>query len=309
MKIVIVGPGAIGCLFAYMLARVETNEVWLLDKDPARAKVISTNGIKLEGVDAISHVNATADPNDIGIADLILICVKSYDTKSASHSILPIIDHNTSILTLQNGLYNVEVVADILHTGNIMAGVTSHGATTVGIGHVKHAGSGKTIIGAYKPRSCKEKIEQVAGILSSAGIQTEITEDIYGVIWGKLVINSAINAISALTRLRNGQLLICEETRKLLGYVAIESASIANACKIALPYDDPVSAVETTCQLTSQNISSMLQDVLRSKRTEVDAINGAIVKEASKVGISAPINMTLMSLIKGLEYSIKLKDL
>lgn len=309
MKIVIVGPGAIGCLFAYMLAKGKTNEVWLLDRDPARAEIISANGITLEGSDTVRNLRATADPNNIGIADLILICVKSYDTESASRSILSIVGNDTGILTLQNGLYNVETVARILSIGNIMAGVTSHGATTLGIGHVRHAGTGKTIIGAYKSRSNKEKIGQVADTLSLSGIQTEVTDDIYSVIWGKLIINSAINAVSALTRLRNGQLLMCEETRKLLEYVATESASVAHACNIALPYDDPVFAVENTCQLTSQNISSMLQDVLRAKRTEVDAINGAIVKEAVKVGAKAPINTALTCLVKGLEYSNKLKDI
>ncbi len=211
---------------------------------------------------------------------------------------------NTIIMTLQNGLNNVETISGIFGQEKIVAGITTHGATLLGIGHVRHAGIGKTIIGEVKQGSIAvNKLNQIANMFSKSGFETIISEDILKHIWGKLIINTAINPITALTKMRNGELLEHDETKELLHLTVNESAHVASAHSIRLPYDDPTLVVEETCRATANNISSMLQDVLNNKRTEIDSINGAIVKEGSKVGINTPINKVLTYLVKGLELS------
>ncbi len=312
MKIVIVGPGAMGCLFAGLLAEAGQEDLWLLDRHERRARQIAENGLRIEDIydksvpdclreaRFISGIKATADPQEIGIADLVLICVKSYDTEEASHFILPAIGDSTIVLTLQNGLTNAEVISQILGADRVIAGVTSHGATLLGPGHVRHAGVGGTTIGepagGISPRA-----ERIADILTSAGIQTEISSNIYDSIWTKLIINAAINPLTAIAKLRNGELLEHDETRELLSMAAEEAASVARLAQSSLTVDNATSVVEAVCKATSSNISSMLQDVLRQRRTEIDAINGAIVNRAKKIGIKSPINETLTYLVKGIE--------
>ena len=303
MKIAIVGPGAMGCLFAGLLVEAGQEDVWLFDKHEMRAREITKNGLKIEGIGgnrSISGIRATADPQEIDLADLVLICVKSYDTAVASHSILPAVGDDTIVLTLQNGLTNVETISQILGKDRIIAGITSHGATMLGAGHVRHAGAGETVIGE-PGGSSSPRVECIAGILRSAGLQTITSRGIYNSIWAKLIINAAINPLTAITKLRNGELLQYDETRKLLSMTAEEAARVASARRILLPYDDATSAVEAVCRATSSNVSSMLQDVLRQRRTEIDAINGAIIDEARKTGTEAPINETLTYLVKGIE--------
>lgn len=315
MRIVVVGPGAMGCLFAGLLIESGQKDVWLFDKYESRAKEISKSGLKIEGIGGtrlIQPIKAESNPSEIGNADLVLICVKSYDTESASRSIAPVVSDNTTILTLQNGLNNVETISGILGEDKVLAGVTSHGATMLGIGHIRHAGKGETLIGkphvfSQPAQAVKQtrrlSAEQVAEVLRSAGFQTTVSYEIFRFIWTKLIINAAINPLTAITRLRNGQLLEYDETRKLLSMSAEEAGRVATALGISPAYDDPTSAVEEVCKATSSNISSMLQDILRKKRTEIDAINGAIVNHAKRLGIKAEINATLTYLVKAIERS------
>ena len=311
MKIVIVGPGAMGCLFAGLLVEVGLHDVWLLDKREIRAREISKYGITIEGIGekriicgegSSAPLNVTINPDDIKKADLIIIWVKSYDTADAAHSIAQNVGNKTIVLTLQNGLNNVETLSEILGEGRIIAGITSHGATMLDVGHIRHAGIGDTVIGEIDG-TISDRVESVADILKTAKIKTSVSENIYGSIWGKLIINAAINPITAITKLSNGELLENWETRSLLRLSTEESACVASASNVTLPYDDPIFAVESTCRATSLNVSSMLQDVLKGRRTEIDAINGAIVNEGRKNGIKTPINESLTYLVKGLESS------
>ena len=307
MKTVIVGPGAMGCLFAGLLAEAGQEDVWLFDKREDRAREIAENGLKIEGIGGtrrISGIRATSLHKEIGLADLVLICVKSYDTAKASHSFSPTVGYDTIVLTLQNGLTNVGVISRILGRDKVVAGVTSHGATTLGTGHVKHAGVGETVVGepggVISPR-----IERIADILRSAGFDTTISGNIYDSIWAKLIVNAAINPLTAITKLKNGELLDCDETKELLSMTAEETARVAAIVQPSLLLDNATSLVESVCKATSSNVSSMLQDVLRRRRTEIDAINGAIVNEAKKAGIQAQINETLTYLVKGIEWAYR----
>ena len=302
MKIVVLGPGAMGCLFAGLLAESGQNNIWLFDKSESRAREITENGLKIEGIGdfrSIPDIRATTRTREIGTADLIIVFVKSYDTAEAVRSILPAVGAETTILTLQNGLTNVQAISSIVGAEKVVAGVTSHGATLLGIGYVRHAGVGRTVLGNIG-RECSSRIEEIARIFTKAGINATCSENIYGYIWAKLVINAAINPVTALTGLLNGQLLEHEQTRKLMNMSATECLNVAAARRIILPHDAP--DVESVCKATAPNVSSMLQDVMHGKRTEIDAINGAVINEARKMGMTVPVNEALTYLVKGLEY-------
>lgn len=303
MRIVIVGPGAMGCLFAGLLAESGQDDLWLLDKTKHRADKINENGIIIEGIGGKRNirVKATSLPDEIQYADLILVCVKSYDTFDAVRSIDQIVKDNSIILTLQNGLTNIDVISKAINKGKIIAGITSHGATMLDIGHIKHAGLGDTVIGKISPDVSDQEVGQIAEMFNRAKIHTIISDNIYNFIWGKLIINASINPITAITRLKNGELLKYEETRELIKMVAEESVKIAIALGVVLPYNNAITAIESVCKMTAENVSSMLQDILNHKRTEIDAINGAIVEKGRELNIDTPINKVLTCLVKAIE--------
>jgi 2-dehydropantoate 2-reductase len=303
MEIVIVGPGAMGCLFAAFLAKAGQN-LWLLDKNKQRAKEISGQGILVEGLNGRfgQPVKITSDPQDIPAADLLIICTKAYDTKEAVRSAKALIKDRTAVLTLQNGIGNIEIISESLGRQDVIAGVTNLGSTLSGIGKVIYAGRGETIIGRMDGKIPIE-MKSIRQVFNRSGFETRITRDIKGLLWSKLVINVGINSLCAITRLNNGRLLDLEWTRRLLGECVTEAVKVAKRKRIKLVYDDPLAKVEAVCEATSGNISSMLQDVLRKKRTEVDFINGVIVRQAQELGISAPANSILLALVKTIESS------
>ncbi|MCX5668556.1 MAG: 2-dehydropantoate 2-reductase [Candidatus Omnitrophica bacterium] len=303
MKIVIVGPGAIGCLFAAYLAKSK-EEIWLLDKNSQRAAKINESGISIEGSSGCwqSKPKITVNPQDIGQADLILICVKSFHTKIAIEQISPLLGQNTKILTLQNGIGNVEIISELAGEERVIAGVTNEGATLIDVGKIRHAGRGETIIGAIDGKT-PVAMRAIREIFNQVGFECKMSRDIKSLLWSKLIINVGINALSAITRLPNGKLIEYEGTKRILRDAVTEAARIAKRKRIKLIFDDPLAKVEAVCEGTQDNLSSMLQDVLRKKRTEVDFINGVIVRLAQELGIDVPTNRFLLDLIKTIESS------
>jgi 2-dehydropantoate 2-reductase len=304
MRIVIVGPGALGCLLAGFLKIRTREDVWLLDNDPERARKIRESGIKIEGISGNfdTKIDIASSPKDIPACDLIVICVKSYSTEEACREIKDIVSEGTYILTLQNGIGNVQILNDYFGAERIIAGITNHGSTLLGAGHVRHAGRADTIIGNSEGKVLGI-MKEIAALLTKAGFETKISKDIDSVIWGKLIINVGINALTAITRLNNGRLTEFEETRSLLRAAVQEAARIVKRKRIRLSYDDPIQKVESVCKATAGNVSSMLQDVLRKKRTEIEFINGAIVRQGKSLGIPTPVNEVLTNLVKTIESS------
>lgn len=302
MKIAIVGTGAMGCLFAAFLAKAK-EEVWLVDKNDARADRIREQGVIVEGMSDIKiKVNVTSEPKEIGAVDLVIICVKSYDTDSSVKSVKDIIADETSVLTLQNGIGNIQIISELVGQDKVIGGVTSQGANVVEPGHIRHAGKGETIIGRIDGR-LTGALKNISNILNKAGFQTRISRDINGLIWSKLIINAGINALTALTRLNNGRLIEYDGTKEVMRQAVSEAVKVAKRKRIKLNYDDPIQKVESVCSATAPNISSMLQDVLNKKRTEIDFINGAIVRQGKNLSIPTPVNETLTSLVKTIEES------
>lgn len=314
MKITMVGPGALGCLIGGFLTKAD-EEVWFLDKNPQRANKLRSDGIKIEGISGEHNikVKATCEPKDIGTSDLAIICVKSYDTEAATKNAKAVISDDTLVLTLQNGLGNIEIIGEIVGQDKVIGGATSHGSTSLGDGHIKHAGKGETIIGRWYQPSVRKgvkkwqiprrRLEEVATVLRKANFETKVSDNIKEMIWSKLIINVGINALSAIIHLKNGDLLEYEWSKDVMRQAVLEAIKVAKRRRISLTYSDPIKKIESICSSTADNFSSMFQDILKRRRTEIDYINGAIVSEGESLEIPMPVNSVLTNLIKTIEAS------
>jgi len=306
MKVVIVGPGAMGSLFAAHLAKNNNVNVVLFDKSGERADILNHRGISVEGVSGKWQVKVPVevDLKAFEGSELIIICVKSYDTKSAINRIKDAIPEDCPVLTLQNGVGNIENISEILGQERVLGGVTNQGATLLEPGRIRHAGRGETIIGRIDGKIPVE-MRRIREVFNNSGLNTRISRDIRSLIWSKLIINVGINALTAILRLPNGRLLDFEGSKNILRAAVTEALKVAKRKRIKLVYDDPLAKVESVCEATAGNISSMLQDVLRKRRTEVDYINGVIVRQAQSLGTPCVVNKILLDLVKIIEFSYK----
>ncbi|MCW5877399.1 MAG: 2-dehydropantoate 2-reductase [Anaerolineales bacterium] len=294
--ILIVGSGALGCLFAARLAQA--------------GYAVNLLGSWVEGIDALNHegvtllegdrrqswpLRASHEPGDFTGAKLALVLVKAWQTPRAAAQLQECLAPDGLALTLQNGLGNRETLAAVLGEERVAYGVITVGATLVGPGQVRWGGEGYISLAAQPVQ------EGLAQMLRQAGFQVDLAENVTGLAWSKLVINAAINPLSALLNVPNGELLERPGARQLCRQLAQEVAAVAAAQGIALTHSDPAVAAEEVAQRTAGNLSSMLQDVRRGAPTEIDAICGAVVRAARGVGLSAPVNETMWKLVSALQ--------
>ena len=303
MRIAIVGPGSMGSLLAAFLAKAK-EDVYIIDHNTERVKKLRQDGISVVGISGefTVRVNATAQPREAGERDLFVICVKSYDTEEAIKSLKECIGENAHVLTLQNGIGNVQILNDAIGEDKVIGGVTSQGATLLGWGEIRHAGKGETVIGKADGRVLGP-IREIAQVFNKAGLETKISKDINSIIWSKLIINVGINALGAITRLHNGSLIEYDGTREIMRAAVQEAVKVAKRKRIKIAYDDPIQKVEGVAKATCGNVCSMLQDVLRKRRTEIDFLNGAIVRQAKSLNIPTPVNEVLTNILKTIEAS------
>ncbi len=301
MNFLVVGPGAMGCLFAGHLKKAG-HGVTILDYREDRAGNISRNGISLEGVvgDFKVRVNAVTEKPRTRI-DVALICVKAYHTERVAQTLSAWLDPDVSVLTLQNGLGNLEILRRKLGHKRVLGGVTAEGATLLGPGHVRHAGRGPTIIGPSG--SATGPAADIVASFGDAGFDIRAVEAVENLIWGKLIVNVGINALTAITGLKNGRLPHISGTRQVMKEAISEAVRVAHKKGIRLPFPDPTERVLEVCEGTAGNIASMLQDVLAQRPTEIRFINGAIVAQGEACGIPTPVNSTLSRLVEALEAS------
>jgi 2-dehydropantoate 2-reductase len=302
MKIVVMGSGAMGGLFGGLLTR-SGEEVWLVGNRKEQIDRILSTGLTLEekGKSQIIPMNATLDAATAGKADVAIFFVKTYDTEGALSDALVLEKDDTIFLTLQNGLGNEEVICQKIDRKKVMLGVTGHGATLLGPGHIRHAGWGKTFIGELDHR-ITDRVSRIAKTFSEAGIETEVSLNIHDQVWEKLLVNVGINALTALTGFKNGQLLDYPETSRLMKRLVAEAVEVARGRGIHLA-EDPIEKVRKVAEATKENRSSMGQDFDRRQKTEIDAINGAVVREAYLLGIPVPFNQAVTDLVKAIEKS------
>jgi len=302
VKIAIIGAGAMGSLFAFLLHRAG-HPAWLLDNDRERVATIRQGGLTLEdstGSTRLAISTVTTDPGDIGAADLVIVFVKSYDTEEALESALSLFHEETVVLTLQNGLNNLKTIAGVTGRDRLLGGTTAHGATLLSHGRVRHAGRGETVIGSFTGSAAQET-STVAELFTSAGITTTVTSDLTATLWRKLIINAAINPLTALTRLSNGEITEHPGLTDIQQSVVNEACAVAGAEGLTISPGDALAMVREVCRGTATNKSSMLQDVVNGKRTEIDYINGAIVAAGAACHIPTPYNSVLTRLVKALE--------
>jgi len=280
------------CLFGARLASVA--EVALVGTWAEGLAAIQERGIVVEEPEGATTVRVQAVPQValgegvVGPADLVLVLVKAWQTERVAGRLASRLTPNGIVLTLQNGLGNLEKLGPRAHLG-----VTTLGATLLGPGHVRPGGVGPTQVAAP---------EWVADLLRSAGFETHLAENVEGLLWSKLVANCGINALTALLRVPNGELLARPDATAVMDRAATECAAVARAKGIALPFDDPIAHVRAVAHRTATNTSSMLQDILRGAPTEIEAINGAVTREGERLYVRTPVNEVLWRLIKAFNH-------
>jgi 2-dehydropantoate 2-reductase len=291
-RLLIVGTGAMACLFGARLAACA--DVTLLGSWPAGLQALERDGICLDidGTSARVHVQVTSDPGDCGGISMALVLVKSWQTERAAAQLATCLAGDGVALTLQNGLGNLELLQAALGHERAALGVTTVGATLLGPAHVRLGGLGPTYL-AQHPR-----LEPLADLLQEGGFEVRLAEDLDSLVWGKLAVNAGINPLTALQRMENGGVIEQPEARALAAAAAQEVAAVAAARGTNLPFHDPGEETLAVARRTAHNRSSMYQDVLRGAPTEVDAICGAIVREGEKYGVPTPVNWTLWQLVR-----------
>jgi 2-dehydropantoate 2-reductase len=302
MKTVIMGAGAMGSLFGGLLA-LGGEEVWLVDIWKEHIAAIRSKGLVLEekGKAQPIPIHATTKVASVGKADLVLIFVKTYHTEKAVSDARVLQKESTVFLTLQNGLGNEETICKHIDRKKVLLGVTGQGATLLGLGQIRHAGWGKTYVGE-PDHQMTDRAVRMAQMFCSAGIETETSPNIHEHVWGKLLVNVGINALTALTGFKNGQLLDYPETTRLMERLVFEVAEVARKKGVHIE-EDPIEKVRKAIEATRENRSSMGQDFDHRRKTEIDVINGAVVREAQPLGISVPFNQAVTDLVKAIEKS------
>lgn len=301
MRIAVIGPGALGTLFAARLA-ISGVTTLLFDHRVDRAKALTTQGLRLLDASGTRHVRVPviSNPGTLASIDAAIVLVKSYQTDAVASLLAEVLPASAFALTLQNGLGNVETLRLHLGTNRVFGGTTAQGSLMEAPGIVRDTGSGPTVLGTARGLP-DPRLDDLCQVLMQAGFAVSITDNLPAAVWNKVILNAAINPVGALTRLRNGELAEHEPSLKLMTAVARESDAIARRHGIELMDCDWPARLHAVCQATSQNRNSMLQDVLQGRRTEIDAINGAITRTAEQHKLTAPINRTLWYLINAID--------
>ena len=297
-RVAFLGSGAMGCFLGAAFAGAG-HSVTLVDCWPAHVAALTERGLTLEtdaGTAAISGLSATREPSGVRGARHVFVCVKSTATEQAIAAATPWMEPDATLVTLQNGLGNVETLCRYWPSESIVAGVTASGATLLAPAHVRIASIGETVIGGLGG-NISPRAETLAAMLARAGLPVRVTRSIQGAIWTKLLANVGINALAALTLLRNGAIFATPEGAGLAERAIREAALVAKAEGVVLDTDDPVAYGRQVAEKTARNRASMLQDILAGRTTEIASINGEIVRRGQKLGIPVPVNETLYALV------------
>lgn len=301
MRTAIVGSGAMGTLFGAYLAR-GGHQVWMVGRRPPVAAALARDGLRVEGLAqlAAAVAGATADPAQVPEVDLALVLVKAGDTAAAAQAIARFPVPPPTVLTLQNGAGNVEALAERLGAERVLAGTSALGATLLGVGRVRQAGAGETVIG--RPGGGPDaRLEGIARAFTQAGLPTRVSEHVEQDLWRKLVVNCALNAVGALARVPNGVVGEDPGLARVAEAAAREAAALGQAQGLDTDPEAMVHLVRQVCRQTAGNYNSMLQDVLAGRPTEVGAINGYVAGQAEARGLPAPANRLLADLVRGIE--------
>ncbi|CUS06621.1 unnamed protein product [Tuber aestivum] len=294
LKVAVMGAGAVGCYFGGMLARAG-HEVVLIAR-PQHVEAIERDGLRMETRMFDEHVRlaASSDPAAVKGADLVLFCVKSTDTESAGALIRPHLAAGTLVLCLQNGVDNADRLRAVLPGTAVAAAVVYVATEMAGPGHLKHHGRGDLVI---EPST---RSDSAAQALVAAGVPTEISANVRGALWAKLILNCAYNAVSAIAQLPYGKTVQGVGVVDVMRDVVAECLAVAKAEGVQVAGDVHV-AVEKLAASMPNQYASTAQDLARGKPTEIDYLNGLIVKRGDALGVPVPANRVLWAMVKLLE--------
>jgi 2-dehydropantoate 2-reductase len=304
MRVIVIGAGAMGSIFGAALARAGC-EVAFCDVRPEVTAAFVAPGLRLEGVlgESLTSFPASVDPGALGVADMALVQVESGATGEAARIAASCLKPGGYAVTLQNGIGNWETLAEALGQERVVAGSTYNSGAGLGPGHVLHSNLGPTELGEIDGRK-SERCAELARLFSSAGLPTTVSDNVLGVVWSKFVHNCAINPISAITGLRPGEIARNAGAARLLDLVLDEVLAVVEAAGVRLPEDDPREHIRDHCW-ERYNRPSMLQHVESGRKTEIDALNGALVAHGRRLGVPTPVNEAVVAAVKAREGGVR----
>ena len=293
MKVAVMGAGAVGCYYGGMLARAGHDVVLIGRRQHVEA--IARHGLRLETQTFDEHVrlSASTEASAVQGAPLVLFCVKSTDTESGAAAIRPHLAPDALVMSLQNGVENAEQLRSLLPQ-DVAAAVVYVGVEMAGPGHVKHLGRGELVIESSKTS------DDVARTFTAAGVPTEVSDNIRGELWTKLITNCAYNALSAITQLPYGRLVKGEGIAAVMRDLVDECVAVAKADGVTIPGDVDL-AVRRIAETVPGQYSSTAQDLSRGKRSEIDHLNGLIVRRGEALGVPTPANRMLHAIVRLIE--------
>ncbi len=301
-RVAVLGAGAVGCYFGGMLARAGA-PVTLIGRE-THVRAIERDGLWLESMTFQERVPvaASVEVEAARGADVVLFCVKTLDTDAAARALSPHLTSGAMVLSLQNGVDNVE---RIRAAGGFEAlpAVVYVAAAMSGPGRVKHTGRGDLVVGD-PAGGRRAELDGLAAAFVRAGVPCVVSDDVEAELWTKLSMNCAYNAVSALGRSKYGRITHHPQAREVLRLAVVETAAVARACGVALPEAELVAAAFRLGEAMSEATSSTAQDVGRGKRTEIDALNGYVARRGAELGVPTPVNQTLHALVKLLEEAV-----
>ncbi|HIQ29070.1 MAG TPA: 2-dehydropantoate 2-reductase [Candidatus Caldiarchaeum subterraneum] len=302
MKTTVVGAGGLGLLITAILKHNKA-DVKLFTRRREAAQKISEEGIKVLSRSGELHVfpECIWKADDITDSELLIFTVKAYDTLNVAHIISPCINKGCQVLTIQNGFNNLEELTSIFGEDRVVGGVTTQAATLMDTNTVFHAHAGLTIVGKT---SNDPAVDKIANHLSSYGVETKVSEDIIKEIYVKGIVNCVINPLTALTGVRNGELLKLPWFNEIAREIVCECVEVAKQLGIVLDANSILARVEDVIVKTGLNKSSMLQDVENRRKTEIEQLNAWISGKAMELGVRTPLNKLLASMVKMLEMRL-----
>lgn len=307
MKITVVGgAGAMGAVWASRLSAAGF-EVAILDVAKEALAAIERDGLVVTSKDGTTQsfpLLASDDPKAIGQSDLVIFFTKSHHTEAAAELARPLVGPETTLISLQNGWGNSDRLAKVYPPEQMAVGVSYHSAKVVAPGRIAHtADTGPTYIGPYLDGAAMDRAETVGGAMNRAGIRTIVTPDIKTEVWKKLVMNCAALPVSGLTRLTTGGMGQHDGVREVVADLAREASAVGRALGLAIDDDERIKTIHGMLDVAGPGKASMLQDVEARRKTEIEVVNGAVVREGDRLGISVPLNRAMVALIGGLEQS------
>ncbi|MGX9182229.1 ketopantoate reductase family protein [Mesorhizobium sp. BHbdii] len=297
MKVAVMGAGAVGSYYGAMLARAG-HEVMLIGR-PSHIEAIAGRGLFVEAKTFEGHVPlwATTEPSGVAGGDVVLVSVKSGDTEAAGRAFGPHLHEHAAVLSLQNGVDNADRLAAVLGRAVVPAAV--YVATEISApGHVKHHGLGELVIGP-SPAS-----QGLAAVFAQAGIPTTVSHNVLAALWSKLTVNCAYNALSAVSQLPYGRLFNVSEVADVMRDVVNECTAVAQATGVAMP-PNTLAFVLALAGAMPDQYSSTAQDIARGKRSEIDFLNGFVVRKGADLGIATPANRALLAMVKLIERRVE----